>query len=82
MKAKTCHKSCITGNPYRGYICACTKCNGSAHGTTQITVAMIVEMLDRRLIDPNLGKFEFQRFLEIQKLAVSLLPPRRLRKAA
>lgn len=62
MKRKKCTKSCLSGNPYRGYVCTCTACKGKSHGAIRITWKMLEEIVDRKLMDPGLGKAESQRY--------------------
>lgn len=77
-----CNKLCSRGNPNRGYLCACTKCKGSMHGTSKITLSFLEEIVDRKLMDPAIKPVEWNKWQQIMLVLMQNKPRNLRRKAA
>lgn len=64
---RSCTKACMNGNPYRGYVCRCAACEGKAHGAMRIDLKMLEEIVDRKLLDPTLGKADARRWMAVMR---------------
>ena len=78
--SKDCNQLCSNGNPNRGYLCRCSKCQGAQHGSTKITFDFLEEVVDRKLMDPTLKLADWQRWHALMQTLLAHKP--RGRKAA